>query len=98
MPAVFSYRGRPCIVTGEQRRKFRQGRRWVRYVALFLDYLDGGHPATDTVGQGTFKAAKAIRGVQGAYWKRMAELKAQGMPLDEARRHVAMEAEGLRVE
>lgn len=39
MAAVFLYQGRPCIVTGEQGRKFRQGRRWVKWVAVLLDYL-----------------------------------------------------------
>lgn len=95
---VFKYHGRPCIVTGEQGRKFRQGRRWVRYVAVFLDYLDGQNPTAQTVGQGTFKAATVLRGAEGAYWNRVAELKKLGMDLAEARRHAMQEAQNLKVE
>jgi hypothetical protein len=96
--SVFSFHGRPCIVTGEQGRRFRQGRRWIKWVACLIEYLDDRNPRAEAVGQGAFKTAKVIRGPQAAYWKRVLELRANGMRLDEARRHAMAEAGTLVVE
>ncbi len=98
MPAVFSYHGRPCIVTGEQGRRFRQGKRWVKWVAVLVEYLDDQNPRAEATGQGAFKAAKVIRGPQGAYWSRVLELRRGGMDLAEAKRHAMSEAANLLVE
>lgn len=86
---VFSYRGRPCFVAGEKRRQFFQGRRRLKWVDMSLTYLDGNNPATNHVSQGRFRAAKPIRGPEGDYWQRVADLHQGGMNLHEARR-VAM--------
>lgn len=95
---VFSYHGRPCIVTGEQQRKFRQGRRWVKYVAVFVDYLDDANPKAQAVGQGTFKAAKVLHGAEGDYWKRVADLnKRCNVPLDQARKQALNEVASGRI-
>lgn len=92
------YRGRPCIVTGSSRARFKgPGRRWIHFTQLRVKFLDGQKPVGAAVGEGKFTAgAKGISGQQGAFWARVADLvQLSGLDVDRARSQAMTEVAGM---
>jgi len=87
--AVFSWKGRPCVVTGERRENIygRGGRHRIgSYIAVTLDFIDGQEPTKGLVGKQSFAKAKQLRGAELMTWQRAAELIEEGMDAARARR------------
>lgn len=93
-PAIFQWKTRPCIVTGErvQERPKIGGKFRGTYVALLVRFLDGNDPPLGQFGKVTWgKQAKLLKGAQALVWRRVDELRQDGLTAADAKRQAMAE-------
>ena len=73
---VFDWGGRPCVQTGQKRKRHPK---FGWFVQVQVRFLDGKQPATFETTRGKFQAAKAIRGPQAEIWRRVDQLVSEGL-------------------